>query len=146
MAWHWPGDRPLSEPMKVNLLTHICVTQSQWVKAKSRKFNAARFIGHMPLLEPMTNLALGCEIKIQLYLERHGLSQQCKITIHLITVKSLITDAPNHQTWMFLVSSCSCPCPIQWSQVLSLEWRCSWSSADRWCSNYIWVIDNFIAY
>ena len=29
--------------------------------------------------------------------------------------------------------------------VLSREWRCSWSSADRRCSNYIWVIDNFIA-
>ena len=26
------------------------------------------------------------------------------------------------------------------------EWRCSWSSADRRCSNYIWVINNFIAY
>ena len=30
--------------------------------------------------------------------------------------------------------------------VLSWEWRCSWSSADRRCSNYIWVINNFIAY
>ena len=39
---------------------------------------------------------------------------------------------------MFLVSSCSWLCPIQWSQVLSREWRCRW--------NYIWVIDNFIAY
>ena len=47
---------------------------------------------------------------------------------------------------MFLVSSCSSLCPIQWNQVLSREWRCSWSSADRRCSNYIWVIDNFIAY
>ena len=47
---------------------------------------------------------------------------------------------------MFLVSSCSCLCPIHWSQVLSWEWRCSWSSADRRCSNYIWVINNFIAY
>ena len=28
----------------------------------------------------------------------------------------------------------------------SREWRCSWSSADRQCSNYIWVINNFIAY
>ena len=26
------------------------------------------------------------------------------------------------------------------------EWRCSWNSADRRCSNYIWVIDNFIAF
>ena len=47
---------------------------------------------------------------------------------------------------MFLVSSCSCLCPIHWSQVFSREWRCSWSSADRRCSNYIWVINNFIAY
>ena len=33
------------------------------------------------------------------------------------------------------LSSCSSPCPILWSQVLSREWR---------CSNYIWVINNFI--
>ena len=45
-----------------------------------------------------------------------------------------------------LVSSCSCLCPIYWSQVLSGEWRCSWRSADRRCLNYIWVINNFIAY
>ena len=31
-------------------------------------------------------------------------------------------------------------------QMLSRKWRCSWSSADRRCSNYIWVINNFIAY
>ena len=30
--------------------------------------------------------------------------------------------------------------------MFSREWRCSWSSADRRCSNYIGVIDNFIAY
>ena len=47
---------------------------------------------------------------------------------------------------MFLVSSCSCLRSIHWSQVLSWEWRCSWSSAGRWCSNYIWVINNCIAY
>ena len=46
---------------------------------------------------------------------------------------------------MYFVSSCSCLCPIHWSQVLSWEWRCSWSSADRRCSNYIWVINNSIA-
>ena len=27
-----PGDKPLSEPMMVSLLTHICVTRPQWVK------------------------------------------------------------------------------------------------------------------
>ena len=47
---------------------------------------------------------------------------------------------------MILVASCSCVFPIHWSLVLSREWRCSWSSAVRWCSNYIWVIANFISY
>ena len=47
---------------------------------------------------------------------------------------------------MFFVASSCCLCPIHWSQVLSWEWRCSWSSTDRRRSNYIWVFSNFIAY
>ena len=30
-AWHQPGDKLLSVPMMVRLLTHICVTRPQWV-------------------------------------------------------------------------------------------------------------------
>ena len=33
MAWRRPGDKPLSEPLMVNLLTHIYVTRPQWVKS-----------------------------------------------------------------------------------------------------------------
>ena len=33
MAWRRPGDKPLSEPMMVSLLTHICITRPHWVKA-----------------------------------------------------------------------------------------------------------------
>ena len=33
--------------------------------------------------------------------------------------------------------------PIHWNQVLSRE-RCSWSSAERRCSNYIWAIINLL--
>ena len=47
---------------------------------------------------------------------------------------------------MFLVSVCSGLCAVYWSQVSSGEWRCSWSRADRRCSNYIWVINNLIFY
>ena len=43
---------------------------------------------------------------------------------------------------MFLVSFG----PIHWSQVLSWEWSCIWSTVHRRCSNYIWVINNIIAY
>ena len=32
MAWWCPGTKPLSEPMMVSLLTHICVTRPQWIK------------------------------------------------------------------------------------------------------------------
>ena len=42
---------------------------------------------------------------------------------------------------MLLVLFWSWLCPVHWSQVLSLEWRCSWSSA-----SHIWVIKNFIAF
>ena len=38
MAWHRPGDKPLSEPMMVSLLTHICVTRPQWVNIFMKLF------------------------------------------------------------------------------------------------------------
>ena len=47
------------------------------------------------------------------------------------------------KTEMFFISYCSCLYAICRSQVLSHEWRCSWSSADRCHSNYIWVMNNF---
>ena len=31
MAWRRPGDKTLSEPIMVRLLTHSCITQPQWV-------------------------------------------------------------------------------------------------------------------
>ena len=45
-----------------------------------------------------------------------------------------------------LVSSCSCLCPIHWNQMLSRKWRCSWSSTNKRCSSYSWVINKSIAY
>ena len=35
MAWRRPGDKPLSEPMMIISLTHICVTRPQWVNIPS---------------------------------------------------------------------------------------------------------------
>ena len=37
MAWRRSGDKPLSEPMMVSLLTHICVTRPQWVNRGSEQ-------------------------------------------------------------------------------------------------------------
>ena len=38
MAWCRIGDKPLSEPMMVNSLTHICVTRPQWVNLTRLKW------------------------------------------------------------------------------------------------------------
>ena len=57
----------------------------------------------------------------------------CHCILPLITVRSLIQDASNPKTWTY------------WSQVLSQEWRCSLSRADRRCSNYIWVMNKLPA-
>ena len=35
MAWRRSGDKPLSEPMVVCLLTHICVTRHQWINNRA---------------------------------------------------------------------------------------------------------------
>ena len=43
MAWHWSGDRPLSEPMMVSLLMHICVTLPQWVNTLRQRSNVCYF-------------------------------------------------------------------------------------------------------
>ena len=34
MAWRRPGDKPLSEPMMVRSLTHICVSRPQWINKR----------------------------------------------------------------------------------------------------------------
>ena len=43
MAWRQPGDKPLSEPMMVNLLTHICAARPQWVNMLNRLKDALTF-------------------------------------------------------------------------------------------------------
>ena len=65
--------------------------------------------------------------------KKYGICDEMPLVCHL----SVVT--------MFLASSCSCLCPIHWSHVLIREWRCSWSSTDRRCSNYMWVINTCIS-
>ena len=39
MAWCRQGNKPLSEPLMVSLLTHICVTRPKWVKSIGMHLN-----------------------------------------------------------------------------------------------------------
>ena len=36
-AWRRPGNKPLSQPLMVSLLMHVCITQPQWVKCHKEK-------------------------------------------------------------------------------------------------------------
>ena len=56
MVWRRPGDKPLSEPMMVNLLTHICVTRPQWVKLDEHYFwHPVLFFGYHQLIGTYDN-------------------------------------------------------------------------------------------
>ena len=54
MAWRRPGDKPLSEPVIVSLLTHIFFTRPQWVNPSRQRLrnsvlscsNTAMFFSH----------------------------------------------------------------------------------------------------
>ena len=62
MGWRRPGDKPLSEPMMVSLLMHICVTRPQWVKCLALycrvldQYECANTIGGRLMLPYTANL------------------------------------------------------------------------------------------
>ena len=69
MAWHRPGHKPLSEPVMVNLLTHICVTRPQWVNLIGRMCLEITFFKWLPHLPRPIELNLDVwEIQVQLIL------------------------------------------------------------------------------
>ena len=43
MAWGRPGDKSLSQPMMVSLLTQICVTRPQWVDILAVVYTPAKY-------------------------------------------------------------------------------------------------------
>ena len=115
--------------------------------------------GNSPHKGPVTRKTFPFDDDVIMYCCDHRCGMVHSIIIHIHRSLSFYTcyvlqymyrqtsniSAPNPKTEIFLVSSCSCLCAVYWSQVLSREWRCSRSSADRRCSNYIRVINNFIA-
>ena len=59
MAWRRPGDKPLSEPMVVSLLTHICITRPQWVNPQTHRYSyytASEIILHMNTCHILKNI------------------------------------------------------------------------------------------
>ena len=83
MAWRRPGDKPLSEPMMVCLLTHICVTRPQWVNHSFATLCLIalvtvthRFVV-LSMLIAMVDFSLGCRwVKINAIAKHWRLNQR----------------------------------------------------------------------
>ena len=104
MAWRHPGDKPLSEPMMLNLLTHICVTRPHWVNW----FSHGR---------------CGCDFKSVIFkviLWMDILSTSCHMVVRLMPKERLIDDKSTlvqvmvwcHQATSHYLSQC-------WARTLS---------------------------
>ena len=63
MAWRHPGDKPLSEPMIMSLMTHICITRPWWVNGGGEWY-FLRTVGHVPLFFPLIKTGWGTFISM----------------------------------------------------------------------------------
>ena len=57
MAWHRPGEKPISQPMMATLPMHICVTGPQWVKCHLLKSLSMNWL-HVFLIQALYTLLL----------------------------------------------------------------------------------------
>ena len=107
MAWRRLCDKPLSEPMLVNLLTHICVTWPQWVKVVFcfRHFTASHYHHDARLLTGVEQIA--CRV-----LSCGGVSNMwlvISITFHCLHIWGcLCSTRPFQFRWLkgYIYSSC----------------------------------------
>ena len=82
MAWRPPGDKPLSEPMMVSFLMHICITRPQWVNSLwcyPISFDITIFVQEM-LLKIFCSSAL---LSFHLFLSQYGLVIHSNIHIYI---------------------------------------------------------------
>ena len=56
MVWRRSGDKPLSEPMMVSLLTHICVTRPQWIKVNDGPLHRVQYSDVVIFTHAHTNI------------------------------------------------------------------------------------------
>ena len=132
----WPWRVLLSEHCQIPTL--ICFL-SPWWRHQMETFSALLALcavnspvtGEFPSQRPMTrSFDVFFDLRLNKRLSKHS--------------RRRWFETPSRSLWHHsnVVLKLSLPNPLKPGR----EWRCSWSSADRRCSNYIWVIKNFIAY
>ena len=96
MNWHRPGNKPLSEPMMVNLLMHICVTRPQWVNFDTDAINCS--ISYMDMMTypwPKFNAGFDVVTKMPLWVFCNRFS--CAVSEVKCLLMLLWLKEPGHQ-------------------------------------------------
>ena len=93
MAWRRLGDKPLSEPMMVSLITHICVTRPQWVKQWSH--------WNYTLFWPQSELSKLCTAGIQslVIIESYDDPEPIFVPLHLRLCFYDLSLLDHHVAW-----------------------------------------------
>ena len=93
MVWRRPGDKPVSEPIMVNLLTHICVTRPQWVNTMRCALRPNPRAHCWPFLPNQYELECQCinrEHTIQWWIP--GTLSLCQSSHHIIMIWKQIAE------------------------------------------------------
>ena len=103
MAWRRPGDKPLSEPMLVGLLTHICFTRPQWVNDITNSNTTAMLCEHCNVM-----WALQCYVSTAMLCEHCNVmwALQCYVSTAMLCAKKVFSlsshtnfnSSANHET------------------------------------------------
>ena len=92
MAWRRSGDKPLSEPRMVSLLTHICVTRPQWFNPCSAVFIYLHFLSFC-----QTNWISEWVIKF------NSLSWTANSEVHVIHISLTTPNQYIDQCWQIII-------------------------------------------
>ena len=137
MAWHRPGDKPLSEPMMENLHTRICVIQSRCVKIPVKKLSAvspsfwhSRNVSELWQLTCMYFLHYA---KASAILVWHTKIPQC-IPLELIMMWHISYSTQSENGWHFRHVT------VSWMKivVIWLRFYWSWFAMDQLTINHNW--------
>ena len=128
MALRRPGDKPLSEPMMVSLLTHICVTRPQWVK----EYKACETQDYIS----MNIIIIFCQNRTRGNSSVHvcQICMQCIVLFHFLCVLILARKSKkgmiisSHPIWLSNLDPCSNKMRAAWNgKDNTVLWHGTWN-------------------
>ena len=97
MAGRRSGDKPLSEPMMVSLLTHICVTRPQWVNLKTGRHDSSYSGGYQGDIPYWYQLASGTQKCLRQISNRYD-------SVYMISPCRTTSSVVQKQVFIFLLT------------------------------------------